>query len=134
MRRTARRESAQLVEVACGMTVDLFCQPEHTGASVQWLWSAPLDRLADRGLDEREVLDRIVEMTRRAGFHPDTHSSLHRMLLNGSGHEAACPFSRDECSGAHLVVTGAGRVGARPLRRAASMVDLIAAHTPLLSR
>lgn len=115
------------------MTIDLFCQPSHTGASVQWLWSAPLDRLAERGLDERIVLDRLVEMTRRAGFQPDTHASPHRVLMNGSGHEAACPFSREECTGAHLVVTGAGHVGARQLRRAASMVDPIAARVPLLS-
>lgn len=133
MRVPGRHGTIPLIEIACGMTIDLFCEPGRSRASAQWLWSAPLHRISERGLDERAVLDRLSVVTRRAGFHPDPHASAHRMLTNGSDHEAACPFSRDECTGPHVVVTGAGRIGARHLSRAAWMVEAVGAHSALPS-
>lgn len=131
MKHSKSTPSADALSVGCGLTTDVFYDSNRGDVSVQWLWAAPLDRLAHGQYDEAEVLEALADMARGLGFRPQKKAATHRVLSNGSSHEPACPFACDACPGEHLVVTGAGLLHQQPSMSTAQTLEYLVSNSSL---
>lgn len=94
---------------ACGMTIDWQRLPNGTQLC-QWLWGRPVSAEISN-LPHSVLLDLAAEVVRTAHSHSLQEVDPQAVGLNLPNDTAvmeSCPFRPGECSGKHVVASGAG--------------------------